>query len=239
MTITAKTTALGKDYFVALETRLESITNWRAELPALGWEGGADTTNRKERFVWVILYHNEEQQLIKGPQFTKCFHNGWLSAAKRNAHHLVGNVLAYLIYYFSRGNSGIEVLFLFLWWRGRRQGMSCMKYDSLGRSEGSAVSDAEEQEWHLLLTESRGTVSQRWLCTFAMSFFFVIKTNSFMVCSPKCPGRVRVSSSNLSSLVGILFYVSGQAIVKQIQLVPLALFWPLSPSSPVCAFLCM
>lgn len=48
MTIAATTTALGKDYFVALETWLESITSWRAELPALGWEGGVDTRNRKD-----------------------------------------------------------------------------------------------------------------------------------------------------------------------------------------------
>lgn len=52
MTIAAKTAALGKDYFVALETKWsESITSWRAELPALWWEGGTDTRNRKEKFV--------------------------------------------------------------------------------------------------------------------------------------------------------------------------------------------
>lgn len=51
MTLAATTIALGKDYFVALETWSESITSWRAELPALGWEGGTDTRNRKEKFV--------------------------------------------------------------------------------------------------------------------------------------------------------------------------------------------
>lgn len=76
MTIAETTTALGKDYFVALETWSESITSWRAELPALGWEGGTSTSNRKERFVQVIPHHSEEQQLTKGLQFTKFFHNG-------------------------------------------------------------------------------------------------------------------------------------------------------------------
>lgn len=76
MTISAAATALGKDYFVALETWSESITSWKAELPALGWEEGTDTRTRKERFVQVILHHCEEQQLIRGLQFTKFVHNG-------------------------------------------------------------------------------------------------------------------------------------------------------------------
>lgn len=51
MRTAATRTALGKEYFVALETRSESITSWRAELPELGWKGDTDTGNRRERFV--------------------------------------------------------------------------------------------------------------------------------------------------------------------------------------------
>lgn len=58
------------------------------------------------------------------------------------------------------------MLFLSFWWRGRcKYGLSCMKYQYaiLGGSEGSAVSDAREQKWNLLLSE-------RWLCILPLCF---------------------------------------------------------------------